>query len=257
MTTVHLVHGFNVSDGGKKTVAILEPYITEQSMKARVFSYGWLGLMGVYYLNPRIVKQLISRVKEGDSGIGHSNGCVIIHMAAFYGAPFKNVAYLNPALNSNVPLAPQIEKASVFYNDGDNAVKVATWLRELMPWAPLGDPVWGDMGARGYQPGKYIESTYKPEGIISKIIHTLNLMCIKHRVLLYLLRVLIAPLAIIYWLFLGPIEVIATFYINNIKSNNPDALLDIKRIEDKRFVINAFIIPALIWSIVSVWAIII
>ena len=62
MKTTHLVHGFNVSDEGRRTVAKLKPYVSESEKKADVFTYGWLGLMGVYYLNPRIVRQFIPRM---------------------------------------------------------------------------------------------------------------------------------------------------------------------------------------------------
>jgi len=67
-------------------------------------------------------------------------------MAARLGAPFKGLVYVNPALRSNAPLAPQVEWCDGYFNDGDHVVKFAAVLRLLAPWAPLGDRMWGDMG---------------------------------------------------------------------------------------------------------------
>lgn len=94
MAAIHLLRGFNVSDGGKTIVARLMPYLESSGHTAQIFSYGWIGLMGAWFLNPRIVKQLLPRVGPDDIGIGHSNGCVLLHRAAHLGAPFKGLIYM-------------------------------------------------------------------------------------------------------------------------------------------------------------------
>src|SRR5580700_4538023 len=112
MPVAHLVHGFNVTDGGESTVARLRPYLESlesAGLSVRMFSYGWIGLMGTWFLSPRIVRQLISGVAPNDIGFGHSHGCTLLHRAAWLGAPFKGLVYLNPALRSNAPPAPQVE----------------------------------------------------------------------------------------------------------------------------------------------------
>ena len=175
MSKAFLIHGFNVKDQGKNTIVKLKPYLDSDEYDVEVFSYGWLGLMGVFYLNPRIVKQLLKKVSKGDVALCHSNGCLIAHMAARFGAPFRILVYINPALNSNVPLGENVDKLHVIHTENDNAVKMAAWLRALMPWAPLGDSLWGDMGARGYQPGKYLNSDFNPKGRINRLIHYINI----------------------------------------------------------------------------------
>ncbi|MDX2464470.1 MAG: hypothetical protein QNK31_08185 [Porticoccus sp.] len=249
MTKAVVVHGFNVSDRGKNTTAQLIPYFENENVEAEQFSYGWLGLMGVYFLNLRIVEQLVQKIAPGDIGIGHSNGCVIIHMAAHYGAPFRNIVYINPALNSNVSFAPHLEQIQVYHNDRDLAVKFGSWLRALMPWAPLGDPLWGDMGARGYQFKNYKESEYFPNGFVNKFIHRLNLICINHPVLLSVLRLIFIPVAFGYWFILGPIELAATFYFNNIVSDDREMALHLSREDDARFVFYSFVIPFIVWGV--------
>src|ERR1700739_3130784 len=95
------------------------------------FSYGWIGLMGAWFLNPRIVKQLISRVGPDDVGCGHSNGCVLLHRAAHLGAPFSQLIYINPALRSDAAPAAQVKWSDGYWNDGGHAVKFAAILALL------------------------------------------------------------------------------------------------------------------------------
>jgi len=249
MPKMFLIHGFNIKDQGQNTIVKLEPYIDKNLFDVEVFSYGWLGLMGVFYMNPRIVKQLLCKVNKGDIAICHSNGCLIAHMAARFGAPFESLMYIAPALNSNVPLGENVGKLTVLATENDNAVKMASWLRVLMPWAPLGDSLWGDMGARGYQPGRYIDSDFNPKGIVNKIIHYINVTCLKVPPLLFTLRIVCIPVAIFYWIVLGPLEALLTYYRNNVIGTDPEMALSLSRIEDRRFVISAFALPVFIWVI--------
>lgn len=249
MPTIHLIHGFNVRDGGRGTIAKLGPYAESAGFEQRLFSYGWLGLMGVWFLNPRIVKQLIHRIMPGDIGIAHSNGCVLLLMAAIRGAPFKLLIYVNPALNSNAPPPPvYVEAIHVYHNDGDLVVKLAAWLWALAPWAPLGDPLWGDMGARGYQPGAYADANYKPTGRLNRLIHALNITCVQAPILLQLLRVFIGiPIALLYWFILAPVEVALTFFFNNVIGKEQDMSLTVRRQEDRKFIVFALVVPLLFW----------
>ncbi|WP_157117918.1 hypothetical protein [Oceanicoccus sagamiensis] len=252
MTKAILVHGFNIADQGKNTISKLTPYFQERGIKVENFSYGWIGLMGVYFLNPRIVQQLINKVSPGDIGVCHSNGCVIVHMAAHQGAPFRKAVYINPALNSNASIAPHLENVDVWCNDGDLPVKFGAWLRVLVPWAPLGDPLWGDMGARGYQSNSYVESEYIPSGRVNRLIHWLNILCFKNPVLLLSLRILCAPLALAYWFILGPTEFAITYYRNNVTSNNTEINLDLSRHEDNKFFFYSLAVPIITWGLVVI-----
>jgi hypothetical protein len=247
MATIHLLHGFNVSDGGENTVAWLKPYLNIADYSAHIFSYGWIGLLGAWYLNPRIVRQLLPKVGPDDIGIGHSNGCVLLHRAAHGGAPFKGLIYINPALRPDAARAPQVEWVEVYYNDGDHAVKVAAILRLLAPWAPLGDPLWGDMGARGSTLSTGSE-TYAPRGAISHVMHWINLSASKWPWFLWMLRATIGlPFGLVYMLILAPFEVLLTDYHNNFGTRPIEGRLTISRIEDAGFVLVGFLVPVAIW----------
>lgn len=250
MPRAHLVHGFNIFDEGKKTIAKLEPYFREHDLDVHIYSYGWLGLMGVFFLNPRVVEKLLPQVAPGDIAIGHSNGCLIIHMAARYGAPFRKVSYINPALTSKVPLADHVDGVDVWHNDGDHVVKFATWLRVLFPWAPLGDPLWGDMGARGFQSSKYEDCSYKPTHGVSKIIHWINIFCIKHPNILFVLRLLFFPLGFAYWIFIGPLEFLFTVLINNYWIKAETANVSLANAHDFRYFLYAFLGPVFVWAVI-------
>lgn len=256
MPTVYFVHGFNVRDGGDGTVGKLMPSFEEMGMSSKLFSYGWIGPMGVWFLNPRIVKQLIPLIQEGDCGVAHSNGCVVLLMASIYGAPFSSFIFINPALDSNIIQAPKhVKKILVIHNEGDYPVQMAAWLRALMPWAQIGDALWGDMGARGYQPGPYVTSGYVPERKLSKFIHAVNVFCLANPIVLTVLRVLIGvPLFISYLLFLAPIEVLLTFVFNNVFGKEKGMALSVLRTEDRQFILTALVLPIFIWlCLISFW----
>jgi len=75
--------------------------------------------------------------------IGHSNGCHIINTSlARHEAPFSQVIYIAPALDTDTPLPPQVQRCLVIWSDTDWPTKIARWI----PFSG-----WGAMGSKGYQ----------------------------------------------------------------------------------------------------------
>lgn len=148
MPAGYLIHGFNVSDHGRSTVRRMEPYLRESGYGPQVVGYGWLGMIGVRIQNPRIAKTIAESVQEGDIGVGHSNGCTILALAADAGAPFTGLILINPALPVHRHFAHGLKWVHVYYSTGDLAVAAAMALR-ILPWN-WGGQQWGDMGRRGY-----------------------------------------------------------------------------------------------------------
>ena len=142
---VILVHGFNVKDGGKGTTDGLRPYFEAKGFTVLEFDTGWRFLAGVRFGNGKRARRLARMIRPGDILVGHSDGCNLINLASWHqsGAKGKPVAciYLNPALDRDTQLAPQVSAALVFYTRTDKIVAVANWLR-FHPW--------GDMGRVGY-----------------------------------------------------------------------------------------------------------
>lgn len=144
MTTVHLVHGFNVSDSGARTTDRLAPYFENVGFRVVEHDYGFQLFLGAWACNSTIAKRIRTKVSPGDVGVGHSNGCAILTRAADAGAPFAGLVLINPALDADITFAPHLKWVHVYYNRDDGAVALA----ELIPhWL---NKRWGDMGARGY-----------------------------------------------------------------------------------------------------------
>lgn len=135
-----LVHGFNVSDGGKETIATLEPYLRDYNLQSA--NYGHFGLLGVRMYNKSIAKMLTGMVVPGSIGIGHSNGCAILARACDLGAPIKKLILINPALDRDWKFCDSLEEIIVLHNIHDHVVTKSKWL--------FNHP-WGELGRTGYE----------------------------------------------------------------------------------------------------------
>lgn len=141
MTTAHLVHGFNVSVGGRATTDKLLPYLKREGYSVVQHDYGWKFLLGTLLCNPSIAQAIVHQATPGDIGIGHSNGCAILSRAAEQGAQFSKLVFLNPALDEEWVAPPHIEEVRVFYSNADSAV----WWADQVPGVR-----WGGMGRYGF-----------------------------------------------------------------------------------------------------------
>lgn len=141
MTIFYLTHGFNVKDNGAGTVDRLAKYIPAQ-YEIKQVDYNWSFLARVRLCNKSEARMLAGLVEPDSIGIGHSNGCALLHLAAQYGAPFKELIYINPALDKKAKLSPQVKNLHVWHSPSDVPVKLSSYL--------VGH-VWGRMGATGYQ----------------------------------------------------------------------------------------------------------
>lgn len=149
MTTVHLTHGFNVRDGGAASTDKLRPYFEAAGYAVDEDDYGWVGLLRLRSTNKRVAARLAAHVKPGDIGCGHSNGGLIVVMAADLGAPFAGLILIHPALESDRVFAPQVSWITVYHSELDGVVDVAEGL-DWLPWNWRKEHPWGDMGSRGY-----------------------------------------------------------------------------------------------------------
>lgn len=138
---IYLVHGFNVSDGGKRTIDTMIPHLTKCGHQVKEFDYGWVGLLGVRFGNKKKAKKLADKLKPNDIVIGHSNGCAIIALAMQMGMVVSEAVLIHPALNKNwLPPENSAPKITVFYSAKDSA----TWISKI-----LVNHIWGEMGTVG------------------------------------------------------------------------------------------------------------
>ena len=153
---VRLIHGFNERRSGLVSTDTLQPYFEAGGFSVIQDDYGWLGIVGVHVANRPLAHMLAEDTKwlvnELPSfaglqsvevyGVAHSNGSVIIQQACEYGAPFKQIALINAALDSDAKFAPQVERIHVFHTAWDIPTRIAAFI-------PLSR--WGAMGAIGYR----------------------------------------------------------------------------------------------------------
>jgi hypothetical protein len=139
--TVHLVHGYNISDGGTNTTDKLIPYLAKAGYDTREHNYQFVnltGLLQVRFCNGSVSEIVRAWTRDGDIGIGHSNGCAILAQAAAKGAPFHGLVFIHPALNEDYVVAPHVRWVHVYHSRKDWAVWFSKLLRFRHPWGAMG-----------------------------------------------------------------------------------------------------------------------
>lgn len=145
--TVHIVHGFNVSDGGKDTVAKLKPYFECRDYPTIVHDYGWVGPFLLRLRNKQTVDELKHHIKPGDAFVGHSNGCLIGWRLLQAGAPLSSVICIQPALRKDTKWSvPTL----CLYNNSDWAVRFGRIWGRLASAVTCSFHGWGAAGAYGF-----------------------------------------------------------------------------------------------------------
>jgi len=134
-----LVHGF--ASNGEGSIHLLAPYFEAAGYSVRLMDYLWTGLLGVRLCNAKIAKAVSQLIPRAAVGVGHSNGCAILAAASRCGAPFSQLVFLDPALDPDAAVGPEVERIHVWTARKDWALKLAKLL--------IAHP-WGDMGAKGY-----------------------------------------------------------------------------------------------------------
>lgn len=151
-----LVHGF-ASKGGKGSTDRLRPFFEAAGYRVYELDYGWtlfptytrankkLALSWVGWARALAALQKDLTGSDELVGVGHSNGCPILRLSAWLGAPFTQLVFINPALNTKgkkTRIGLKVDKVHVFHARSDYVVRLASFI----PWH-----VWGKMGAVGYK----------------------------------------------------------------------------------------------------------
>ena len=138
---IYLIHGFNVKDDGAASVDTIRSYFEFRGYDVCDIDYGYFKRFRVRLCNKSIAKVMSTLVEPGSTCIAHSNGGTLAWLACEYGAPFKNVVLVNPALDSKKVLAKQVQKAQVWYSPTDKWTKLAKYIP---------NSIWGAQGRTGY-----------------------------------------------------------------------------------------------------------
>lgn len=146
--TVHLIHGFNVSDGGKDTIRKMEPFIKDNDVIAH--DYGWTFLFGLRCKNAEAIQQIARRLTPGDVLAGHSNAAWIIwQLTEKYPEIISGVVVINPALRRDTLWHENI-KVMCIYNSTDIIVELGRIWARLVSFGKLNFHGWGAAGRYGF-----------------------------------------------------------------------------------------------------------
>lgn len=140
LTTVYLIHGFNVKDGGAASTGLLRTRLEDAGYNVKEIKYGWMGRMRVRLCNKSLAQAIADMADQDSVVIAHSNGCSIVYSACKFGASFKHVFLINPALDADLEI-PNAAKVHVFHALSDPWTKLARWI-------PFSN--WGRQGAIGF-----------------------------------------------------------------------------------------------------------
>jgi len=151
MSSIIFVHGFNVKDGGARTVDKLAWFARQEGYGVDIDQgdYGFFNLWMIRliksYLRTRVLYRLAKACEEADVIVTHSNGANFVTQALnMLGAEFNNsklVIHISPALDADTDIPQAVKHQLVLFTPHDKAVKLATFI----PFHP-----WGRMGAIGY-----------------------------------------------------------------------------------------------------------
>lgn len=141
---VHLIHGFNVNDGGAGTVGNLGPYFPTHVLH----KIGFIGLINLRCRNREIVRYLMERVAPGDVLVGHSNGALICQRLVEAGVKPRAIVLINPALRRDTKF-PEGVPVLCLYSDGDMTVQLGRMWSRLVSLGGIRAHGWGAAGRYG------------------------------------------------------------------------------------------------------------
>lgn len=145
----HLVHGYNIKDGGNKTIDRLLPYLNYSEITTVEHDYGHLNIYGVLTKNKKIASKIVRKLGSDDVAIGHSNGCAILVKSLQQGAVLDKLILINPALDKHFEFPESVNEIHIFHSHKDKVVVLAKYLRKLVFWRNTF--LWGEMGNTGYR----------------------------------------------------------------------------------------------------------
>lgn len=139
---IYLIHGFNVKDDGAATVGTIRKGLEAHGYEVVEIHYGFFHRVRVRLCNKGLAHAISSLIEPNSTVIAHSNGAAIAYLAAEFGAQWKNMTLVNPALDNALIFPAQLENIQVWYAPHDKW----TGLAKFIP-----NSIWGNMGRVGYK----------------------------------------------------------------------------------------------------------
>ena len=151
--TAHLLHGYNVTDGGQGTIARWAPYLERRGFDVAVHDLGRKRLLTLRRQNREAVARLLDLIKPGDVIGAHSNAALVTHKLVRAGAPLAAVVVFQPALRRDTYWPPYLPVLNVC-NGGDLVVQFGRVWGRLSTIARMKAHGWGAAGRYGFTTGQ-------------------------------------------------------------------------------------------------------
>lgn len=141
---VHLIHGFNVTDGGRGTITNLRDYF----LNAIVHSIGLVGLFDLRWKNKQIVKSIKPFIGPDDVLIGHSNGALIIQRLLESGVRPKACIFFNASIRCDTRFPNSVPILNL-HSSEDWVVQFGRIWSRLVSLGSIQPHGWGAAGRYG------------------------------------------------------------------------------------------------------------
>ncbi len=141
----HLIHGFNVTDGGRGTISRLKKFFELPI----VHDIGWIGLVSLRCRNKAIVRRMIPFISSKDVLVAHSNGALITYELIEAGAKPKAIILFNAALRRDARWPDDLLVLN-FHSSKDWVVQLARVWSRLTSLGGLTPHGWGSAGKYGF-----------------------------------------------------------------------------------------------------------
>lgn len=147
----HLIHGFNVADGGKRSlVRPVAPVVAETGhWDPQSFSWGWTWLFRLAMRTHTAARKLAPRLNHGDLLVTHSHGFNVAMLALAIRPRRVQVLAYNPAARRDVVLPPCVARCVVLYSPDDKALAWGRLWRQVASLNPFREHPWGRLGKLG------------------------------------------------------------------------------------------------------------
>ena len=109
----------------------------DRGWNAIKWTYGYAYALLTRWQNLSRASKLCDLIRPGDVVLGHSNGACLAWMASRLNAPLQGAILLNPALDTDKVMAPQVKWVNLYANRYDKAVSWAG-LFAMHPWGAQG-----------------------------------------------------------------------------------------------------------------------
>lgn len=140
---VVLVHGFNVTDKGRRSVDRLAEYFPKDwDVDRDGADYGFFGLAAVRFPSPKrrgAIQRIAKALENADAVVAHSNGGNFVLKALRRVKREKEISvfFLSPAANRTSEFSKAVDKAFIYFTQRDFWVFLSGFLA-FHPWGWMG-----------------------------------------------------------------------------------------------------------------------